>query len=337
MRRTDNIGGMPAFHREPMDISLDSLLAVAERTWYVGIDGGGTKTEFVLCDDRGAVHDRIVAEGSNPNSLGLEKSYDVLCAGLDRLLDGRRIQQVFAGVSGVTVGDFRTMLANRLTERYHTPVAVNTDAVNLLACARNGEISGAVICGTGSCVFVREHGNLHRFGGWGYLFDEAGSAYHIGRDAVRHALMVGDGFAPPDLLYRRMTQALGGNPFEQLKHVDEQGSAAIASFARIVTDAAQQGDPSALAILERNAGYIAKLLRAATGRYGGDIEFIADGGLMRHEPFRRMISQRAGVALRLQELPPVFGACIEALRLSGTEPTDAWRNHFRDTYRRQTC
>jgi len=27
----------------------------------------------------------------------------------------------------------------------------------------------------------------------------------------------------------------------------------------------------------------------------------------------------------------------EALRLSGTEPTDAWRNHFRDTYRRQTC
>ena len=58
--------------------------------------------------------------------------------------------------------------------------------LSLFAMAEGTDMS--VISGTGSVVFVRRDDGQVRLGGWGYLFDRAGSAYDMGRDAIRIAL-----------------------------------------------------------------------------------------------------------------------------------------------------
>ena len=50
-----------------------------------------------------------------------------------------------------------------------------------------------------------------------------------------------------------------------------------------------------------------------------------------------MIEEEAEMKLTLPDLPPVYGACIEAMRLDGVEADDCWRQKFHETYRRQTC
>lgn len=59
--------------------------------YYIGIDGGGTKTEFLLADGCGNILGQAIKEGSNPNDKGLEVAYKVLSDGLKELLTGADI------------------------------------------------------------------------------------------------------------------------------------------------------------------------------------------------------------------------------------------------------
>ena len=47
----------------------------------IAIDGGGTKTEFILFDDKGRVIKRKIAGGSNMNSLGSQTAFSVIKSG----------------------------------------------------------------------------------------------------------------------------------------------------------------------------------------------------------------------------------------------------------------
>lgn len=40
---------------------------------FLGIDGGGTKTEFVLVSSEGYVLKRLVKSGCNPNDIGYDQ------------------------------------------------------------------------------------------------------------------------------------------------------------------------------------------------------------------------------------------------------------------------
>lgn len=57
-----------------------------------------------------------------------------------------------------------------------------------------------VIMGTGSVVFVQKDGVLHRIGGLGYLFDEGGNGYSLGRDVLRAVMAAEDGSGNPTAL-----------------------------------------------------------------------------------------------------------------------------------------
>ena len=322
---------------EYFGIPVDALLSTAERALYVGIDGGGTKTEFILFDGNGHIVARHVESGSNPNDIGVDGCLQVLFRGLDQLLCGRSCRAIFGGIGGAGVGNHRQVLTQRMEERYHTRIAIDTDAANLLSCAADPEHSIAVICGTGSSVHIRKGSLRKRIGGWGYLFDQAGSAYDVGRDALRHAMAVEDGLDTEDTLYRSIRETVGAAMQAAIPTMYERGRAYIASFARHVTAAHAAGDATAGTILRRNAAYLATLIRTAILQCGMPPEITAAGGFIHENAFRAMVEEAAGVMLTLPELPPVFGACVEAMRLDDQEITDEWRKNFRTEYRRLTC
>ena len=318
-------------------VSVDALLSAAGDELYIGVDGGGTKTEYVLFDKQGTVRMRMLSEGSNPNDLGVDRSVQVLTGCLDQMLAGKNVRMIFCGIGGAAVGDHREVMSRRLQERYHTAALVNTDAINLLSCSEKPQYTIAVISGTGMGVHIRKNGKLWRMGGWGYLFDQAGSAYDAGRDAIRLALAVHDNLVRPSPFSERIVKEIGGNPLTQLSDVYARGRAYIASLSRIVTEEAERGDPDALRILRDNAKYIASLLRTAVMQHGSGADVVAAGGFAQNDLFRSMIEEEAEMKLTLPDLPPIYGACIEAMRLDGVVADDCWRQKFHETYRRQTC
>ena len=312
-------------------VSVDALLKNGDRELLVGIDGGGTKTEFVSFYEDGTVVNRVVTEGTNPNDVGESTCIATLSEGLSRLLQGAIPKAVFAGIAGAGAGDWKHILSKALSEKIGTTVWVDTDALCVLSLATDPENSAMVISGTGSCVFVRRGGNLIRLGGWGQLFDESGSAYDVGKDAMRHALAVEDGLESPSLVFDKLLEKLGSPIFASIPMIYEKGRAFIASLAPLVCEAVEAGDAKGIEILEKNAAHLARLLRSAKERYGAD-EFLCGGGFFRNEAFRQMVAVKSDCTLLSPNLPPVCGACIEALcRLKSPIPED-FRTNFEKSY-----
>lgn len=317
-------------------VSVDALFAETEKTLLVGIDGGGTKTEFVLFDKNGTVLNVVRREGSNPNDAGIEHSIEVLTVGLEQLLRGKSPLAVFAGIGGVSLEKYQKAIKAALSDRFHTLAGADTDAANVLSMGQDPDNSTAIICGTGSCVFVRKGKERYRIGGWGYLLDQAGSAYDVGKDALRYALAAEDGLRAPSELTQKVAAALGGSVFPNISTVYGQGRPFIADLAMTVVEAANAGSADALEILRENAKRLAVLLKKAVERYDAVPQAVAAGSFWKCEIFRNMVQEMSGVELVIPELPPAFGACVETMRLAEIPLSPEFQSNFTESYRRLT-
>ena len=314
-------------------VSVDALLTQAGQELFVGINGDSTCTEFVLFDKSGTVKRVERQEGANPNDRGLEYSIGVLIRGLEQLLGNQVPRAVFAGIAGVSQMNYRKAIASRLSQRFHTNVTVDWDAANVLSMGTDPENSVAVICGTGSCVFARKGTEQRHYGGWGYLLDQAGSAYDVGKDALRCTLAAEDSLQEETMLTRLVRKTLDGSAFDNISTIYKNGSPYIAGFAKLVIQAARSGDISAEQILFTNAERLALLIRKAVSHNGLPAQIIATGSFIKNEIFRTMVEQQAGVTLTLPELPQVYGACIEALRAEGLQACESFLQNFTDSYK----
>lgn len=236
---------------------------------FIGVDGGGTKTEFVLFHENGRIFNRIVIGGSNPNVCGTQGCCNVLKAGLDRLLGlGMEVRGVFIGCAGMGGGNHAQVVKATLKKEYpHLTLECGSDIRNIIACSDSREKCIATICGTGSVVYANENGNLHRLGGAGYLLEKKGSGYDIGRDVLYAALQDRDGTGEKTLLTGMVEQRLGTTVWECIQELYKKEPAFIASFAPMAFQAFRAGDRVAGDILEENVARLALLINTAAERY----------------------------------------------------------------------
>jgi len=315
-------------------VSVDELLAESDKSLFVGIDGGGTKTEYILSDKSGNVLKRVLTEGTNPNDIGLDKCLELLSFGLDRLLGKKAPKAVFAGIGGASQICYREAIEKHLSGRFHCTAKADSDAANVLSMGIDPDNSMAVICGTGSCVFVRRGDKIGRLGGWGYLLDQAGSAYDVGKDALRHTLSAEDGLCEAGGLAGRIQEVLGGTAFSSISTIYGGGRAFIAGLAPIVLKSAENGDKDAISILQSNADRLALLIKTALKRYGMPAQIVTAGSFITSDIFRAMVESKIGIKLKLPDIPPVYGACIEAMRLGNMPVPSEFRQNFTDSYKR---
>ncbi len=314
---------------EALQVSLDALLegASAAKRLLVGVDGGGTKTEFVLFCEDGTLCKRLVLEGSNPNVHGLERCVATLTDGLERLLDtGPRPAAIFVGCAGFLSGDYAQQVRQALEAAYpKCRVDCSSDIMNIIATGSNSRRCIAAICGTGSVVYANQERTLHRLGGAGYLLDKQGSGFDIGADVLRTALGQRDGSGPESAMTALAEARLGGPVWEHIPQIYQAGPAYIASFAPIAFQAYDRGDEQAARLLREHAGYLAGLIAAAAAQYDCGRIVTVSGGIFRSgEVFLQLVRERlpAGLEVEVPAFPPVFGACVLAGELCGldTEP-----------------
>ena len=284
--------------------------------YYIGIDGGGTKTEFVLTDETEKIINRVVKGGSNPNDIGIEACAAVLREGILDIAKAydKNDLHIFAGVSGAGVGDNARIIREELSVYPHLQVA--SDLENAMEVCLSGQDGLAVICGTGiSCSIVKK-GERKTVGGYGYLFEDGGSGYAYGRDAVRAVLRAEDGVGEPTVLTEYFHQTFGGSVRNALGEILRGGTATVASFCPLVFKGNARADKGCQEIIERNLSFTVALVKDALS-VGGDIKRLSFMGGVSQEPlFRERLKQEfsANYEILFCEEKPVLGAVRKAIK-----------------------
>lgn len=316
-------------------VSLDELLRKPDRQvrGFIGIDGGGTKTEFLLIDETGQKIDSVALEGCNPNACRIQKSLDILRRGIEQLRPRTtNVVGIFLGGAGFDVGNHSDVMIDTLSEWYPgVKVGCANDIYNVIACGSQPDHCIAAISGTGCAVYSSWEGDVRRVGGLGYLFERCGSGYDIGRDAISAALWARDGTGDMTLLTKLVEEKLGGTAWDHINLLYQSDVAYIASFAPLVSRAAEQGDPVAINIMERSSEYMVRMIRAARSHVPAVRNVVLSGSMFsKNDMFFRMVAQKLDPELVLERVtwPPVWGACLQCAKMCGVAEMPSLDNYL---------
>ena len=311
---------------EVLDIRLDTLLDKDTQSGRVlfGVDGGGTKTEFVMFREDGQFLGRLVLEGANPNTVGVEKNVQVIKSGIAQLQGGAQIAGIFVGCAGYFSGNNLQLVKSALQNAFPgTKVDCHSDIMNIIAAGSDSRRCIAAICGTGSVIYANENRNLHRLGGFGYLLDKQGSGFDMGRDVLRTALQERDGNGEKSLITQLVEKKLGGTVWENISAIYQKGTSYIASFTPILFAAYAEGDKVATEILHGHADYLAQQITRVHQMYDCGNTVVGSGSVFSAtDVFFNMVKKRLPDGLRMESIayPPVYGACRMAMELCNIDP-----------------
>lgn len=236
-----------------------------KRKYLLGIDGGGTKTEFLLTDSDEKEIRRVILGASNPVSAGIENTYSLLDDGIKEICKGlnRSEISVYAGIAGAKSGDNQQLINTFLSKFGFASFNCGSDVDLALEVALKGKNGVAVIMGTGIVAYAQNGEKLHRSGGRGYMIDKGGSGFHFGSDALNSAFEFIDGRGGSETLYKLVEQMLGNAPEDSVSDIYGGGATYVASFAPAVFEAFKLGDSKAAEIIDRNAYEAAKIINGA--------------------------------------------------------------------------
>lgn len=287
--------------------------------YLLGIDGGGTKTEFLLTDyDRNEIK-RIFLSASNPVNIGVENTKAILRQGISEICEGINLAEisVFAGLAGGGTGNIKTELLDFLGSFGFGAYANGRDTDSLIETALKGENGVAVIMGTGMIAFSSYNGEFHRVGGRGYLIDRGGSGFHFGADALNASFEHIDGRGGSGLILELVEKALGKDIESAVPELYAGGATAIASLAPAVFEAYRQGDNAAVEIIKRNTYEVAKVIKTAWSHVDNDGKTVICGGLCKQQDILKpFMLEYLGkdFPLTFSDEPMINGAVILAKR-----------------------
>lgn len=291
---------------------------VSEKIKYLlGIDGGGTKTEFLLTDMSFNEIGRFILGTSNPVNTGIENTKSVLLQGIEEICKGIAFSEisVFAGLAGGGSADIKTEINSFLASFGFGSFLNGTDADSAVELALKGENGAAVIMGTGIIAFVRSEAEMHRIGGRGFMIDKGTSGFCLGSEALNAAYEYLDKRGESRIIYELVEKRLGGNPEDFIGEIYNRGAGFVASFAPVIFEAYKTGDKTAQEILDRNVRETVKLLRAAQTYLKKGEKTVVCGGMCKQKDvlqsfFNKYISQDFPIIF--SDEPMVNGAVLIA-------------------------
>ena len=258
----------------------------------LGIDAGGSSTRWRLEGPAGAVAEGRLAPlaGHLYDAAGradAEARVAELAAAV-RAASSDGPAAIVAGVTGLTpAGEEAAWLRRALAARFELPAAAVTvlDDVELAFGAAFPRADGVLVyAGTGAIAVALADGQRIRAGGHGYVLDDDGGGFSIGRAALRAVLRRADeqGRAPDTVLARRLYDALGGDAWDRVRaYVYGGGRSAVAALLPVVAQAAAEGDAEARAVLTWAGEELARLARVLLQRCGDARPVALAGGVAR--------------------------------------------------------
>lgn len=157
------------------------------------------------------------------------------------------------GLAGVMNRADRAAVAEAMPYRQ---VTVSDDRATSV-CGALGARSGILAAiGTGTIVVAQSRHGMRHFGGWGHHLADQASGGWLGQKALRITMKVHDGLLERSIMTDRVLERFEGDPINAVHFATHAKPGDYASFAPIVVDAARNGDPNALNLMNKGAEYL---------------------------------------------------------------------------------
>lgn len=323
-----------------LDVTVDKLLSRSScdgrGKLMIGIDGGGSKTEFCLFAEDGTIIRKKTLGGTNPNVYDIPTVSNVLRTGIDILLDtAPDVSAIFAGIAGCSYTKNADKITDFLKNQYpDIQIGVTGDSVNSVYSTDFYDSCVVVIAGTGSVIFVKNNDKMTRIGGWGYLFDKGYNGYYLGTEVIRAVMAHEDGIGRPTTLTKRLQNQLNGRAIDSINALYSKSNKEMASFVQMLFEAYDEQDEVACDIIEDNIKILQRMLDKAIENHSDcDKKVVITGGLTkRKDILLRFLQSRDGVEFIFPDLPPIYGACHCCARKFANPPDDFY-NTFKKNYK----
>ena len=294
---------------------------------FLGIDGGGTKTKALLCDENLETVAVYTGAGINFNAIGMEKARENLKAVYDGVTSGQDISLLSVCIGSAALED---RADGALVREFCGGVIgcgdiiLDSDLFICLEAMDTGGPAAVAVCGTGSMAAGRDgSGRIVHTGGWGYLLGDEGSGYSFGKDSVKEALRNAEAHKEPTTLTRAVMEHFGVSSADELiGAVYREGAATgrVAAFAPEFFRLVKSGDPDALRIMDKNAEAFSKTVLTLLAGLPDITPLGLWGGIFLNSPeFADMFSGRIKKARPATDIaplphPPEYGAVLAAKR-----------------------
>jgi N-acetylglucosamine kinase-like BadF-type ATPase len=307
-------------------------------TYYIGVDGGASKTAAIVIDEGGKKLGSGLAGASNHLRVGIEEATRnieraVNIALVEAGVAIRDIEYAYFGIAGSDHPAHRQKVIDSVKIFFpRGNYIVDTDARVALTGAIGFGAGVVIISGTGSVAFGRNtKGDEARAGGWGPTLGDEGSGYWIAREGLAAVVRAHDARGFTTRMTELICKEYGMCNAEELPrfvyatttHADD-----IARYGKVVIEAAQTDDDVARDILARaGAELVECVLAVARKLHMLDDEFpVAYVGGAFHagelllSPMRLRLQRDApGATLIEPKHTPVEGAAMMAMQ-AAAEP-----------------
>ena len=312
---------------------------------YLGVDGGGTKTELVILDSEGSIRATHLAPGSYYLTIGVEGLAALLVEAVNAVLAkaGVSSEEVVFAFFGLPAYGEDSALIGPLSELPQRCLPTGHYLCgNDMICGWAGSLlcrdGISIVAGTGSICYGERNGRIARCGGWGELFSDEGSAYWIACRGLHLFSRMSDGRAAKGPLYDIVREHLKiTEDLDLCAHVFsrlEGDRAKIAQLSKWVIQAAAGGDTQAMAIVREAAEELALMVDATRRQlefdttepvavsYSGGV-FDNTGELLLRHFTAALQASRPGYRVSEPVLPPAIGAALYAAKRHGNPLSEA--------------
>jgi len=268
----------------------------SEAAYFLGFDGGGTKTDCVLTDANGRILARAVAGPSNPLRSGYTKAWFSLSEAADVVLCHQKIRAeniraICAGLGGAGRSDV-VRRAVTFFERGFPDAEVHvTSDLEIALEAAFGTGEGIILLGgTGSAALARDaNGRTARAGGRGPWFSDEGSAFDIGRRAMAAIVLADEHRGPATALSGRILKAHEAHDWKMLMDlVTKNPDSVFPKNFPLVAELAEAGDAVSRELLADAATALAGLAGAVAKEIGAtkrEMPLAKVGGIFGRSPY----------------------------------------------------
>lgn len=292
---------------------------------YLGIDGGGTKTKYVLYTQDG----QILREATTGtvHILQIDKATCIrtLQIGIEEVLkEDTESVHIIAGLAGYGQEQVAREKIEAVCQEAFQGYCYTlyNDVQTAITGALNGQDGIVVIAGTGSIALSTIAGKQRRCGGWGHLLGDEGSGYWLARKMLAVFCQQEDGRLEKTILYKEVMQACklekGYDIISYVNSTLEGKRELIASLAKILYIAALKEDPYAIAIYQEAANEIAKLILVLAKDFKNPITISYIGGVFQAQEFilepLRVALKKIDCKIIAPKYPPEYGAYLLGIK-----------------------
>lgn len=311
--------------------------------YYIGVDGGGTKTLGILTNANGELIKKVKLGAGNIAVLGSKLAKQLIHDLINSLVSETEIKEIawatfaFAGLGREKEKKaVRDIIASAGIEKF----SVMTDA-EILYYSIFEERSGILVAsGTGSVCIIKDKNILRQIGGWGYILGDEGSGFDIGKKAIRKTVAEWQAKKWPSFMTKQLLEFYNVRDTEELLSMlysKTNPQNLISSCAKLICEQSKKNDSDALEIVKSAAKSLLKLALAAVEqiKINPPYELALTGSILDESSavfneFKKLAQEeRIGFKVVKPDLSPEAGAVLNSIKMTSASISAEIRNNLK--------